>query len=408
MPDHDVVVIGGGPGGSALASLVAQAGHRVALFEKQSFPRFQVGESLVPAVNLTLERLGLLPAMEARGFTRKYGVQFFGQHGPTKPFYFREVADERLHQTWQVLRSEFDALLFENAAAHGAESRTGTEACALIETGDTVTGVRITEAGGAQRDVSARVVVDATGQRGLLARQYGGRRLIEGLKNASVYAHYHGVRRDQGIDAGSTLIYRVDARSWIWFIPLRDAVSIGLVTSATGIASFGSSKEAVLQAAIDRCPDLRQRMTTAERATEVRSVRDFSYRASRAGGPGWLLVGDAVGFIDPIYSTGLCLTMLSAELGAAAIDAALTGRGELDFAGYSGKYQAAFDHFLVLVQAYYEADFHFGTLTKNPVHRLGLIDLLTGVVGTPNGDEVTKAIRAFFARRRGATPDGQN
>jgi len=399
-PDLDVVVIGGGPGGSALATLVAQAGHRVALFERHDFPRFQVGESLVPSVNLVLERLGLIPAMGARGFTEKHGVQFFGPRGPTRPFYFRDVADARLHHTWQVLRSEFDALLLDNATAHGVDTRMGTQVSALLEADGRAAGVRITEPDGGRRDVSARIVVDASGRNGLVARHYGGHQPIEGLNNVSVYAHYRDVRRDAGIDAGSTLIYRLDAQSWIWFIPLRETVSIGLVTSVARLQSFGPSKEAALAAAILRCPDLCDRLTSAELATEVRSAGDRSYRASKDGGAGWLLVGDALGFIDPIYSTGLCLTMLSVDLAAAAIDAALNGRRELDFAGYSANYQAAFDQFLTLVRAYYDADFHFSVLARNPTHRQGLIDLLTGIAGTPQADEVTRTIQSFLAGRR--------
>ena len=256
--------------------------------------------------------------------------------------------------------------------------------------------VRI-EKDGAVTTVTSRVVVDATGQNGLLARQRGGRVKISGLENAAIFAHFEGVVRDTGIDAGSTLIYRLDGQAWIWFIPLPEAVSIGLVAPANRVSEFGKSKVEMLENAIARCPDLAKRMTNATRRTEVRAAADVTYRAVHDGGPGWLLVGDALGFIDPIYSTGLLLALYSAELGAAAIEARLGNGSGHDFSGYSSDYQVAFDQFLTLVHAYYRDDFQFGRLARNPEYRQGLIDLLTGIVGTPAALEVTRAIRAVFA-----------
>jgi flavin-dependent dehydrogenase len=401
MADFDVVVMGGGPGGSAIATLAAAAGHTVALYEKQAYPRFQVGESLVPACNLMLQKLGVLDQMDARRFPRKHGVQFFSPTGATRPFYFSEVSDPRMHSTWQVLRSDFDAMLLENAASVGVATNTRTEIVELCGTNGTVTGVKTRTADGAEQTVTARVVVDATGQNGLVTRRHGGRKIIDGLQNASVFAHFHDVELDQGIDAGSTLIYRIDAESWLWFIPLPDVVSIGLVTPAKSISRFGKSPASILETAIDGSEPLRSRLEKADRTTSVRAVRDCSYRSEKDGGQGWLLIGDAVGFIDPIYSTGLFLTLFSAELGAAAITRQLEdGHGTPDFAGYSAEYQSAFEQFLTLVRAFYQQDFHFGALAKNPVHRQGLIDLLTGIVGTPEANQVTATIQAFFDSER--------
>ncbi len=397
MSAFDVIVIGGGPGGSAIATLVAQAGHKVALFEKQTFPRFQIGESLVPAVNTTLEMLGVLDEMDARGFPRKHGVQFFSPSGPTRPFYFSEVSNPKMHHTWQVLRSDFDEMLFENARRAGVEAHTEAEIVELQSTDATIAGVRVQLSDGSQEVIDSRVVVDATGQNGLVTRKHGGRQVISGLQNASAFAHYRNVERDTGLDAGSTLIYRLDSLSWLWFIPLPNSVSIGLVTPANKISSFGKTPTEILDNAIAQCEPLAARLTAAERTIKVRAVRDFSYRTERDGGAGWLLIGDAVGFIDPIYSTGLFLAMLSAELGAAAIDRELSnGNDTPQFSGYSEQYQAAFEQFLTLVQAFYTEGFHFGTLARDPEQRQGLVDLLTGVVGTPQAHKVTRTIRAFF------------
>ncbi|MEM7200910.1 MAG: tryptophan 7-halogenase [Planctomycetota bacterium] len=390
----DVVVIGGGPAGAAAAALIAQAGYEVDIYERETFPRFAVGESLIPAVNLTLERLGVLGEMDRRGFTRKHAVQFYTAKGPGRPFYFSEVEDPRMHHTWQVLRSDFDAMLLDHAALAGAHVHAQTQVLDAVEDADGISGVRVRHHDGTESAVPARAVVDASGQQSLLARRFG-RTHIEGLENTAVYAHFHDVRLDSGIDAGSTLIYRLNRRSWLWLIPVPGAVSIGLVAPAQGISSYGPTPEAILTAAIAASPDLQERMRNAQRATPVRAARDFSYRANCDGGAGWLLIGDSLGFIDPIYSTGLFLSMRSAEIGAAAvIDGLRDERPRGEFAGFSAEYQKAFDRFLVLVDAYYDEQFGFGDFARDPQHRQGLVDLLTGVVDTHAAGTVANALRA--------------
>lgn len=402
MREFDVIVIGGGPGGAGVATMIARAGHDVALFERQAFPRFQIGESLVPAVNLTLEKLGVLDRMDGRRFPRKHAVQFFSPSGPTRPFYFSEVEDPRMHSTWQVLRSDFDAMLIENAKDAGVQVFTETEVVDVHTKGEeTVTGVEIRNVDGRTESVRSKVLIDASGQQSVLAKWFPGRKIIAGLENLAVYAHYKNVTLDTGIDAGSTLIYRVGGSAWLWFIPLPDTVSIGLVAPSRGISKFGSSPEDILANAIAASKPLQERMTEAERTTDVKGARDYSYRMTKDGGPGWALVGDALGFIDPIYSSGLLLTAQSAELGANAIDRALQSSNGTppNLAGYSKEYQTAFDQFLVLVHAFYTEDFHFGELAKDPDHRQGLVDLLTGIVGTSHAENVTKAIRASLGTK---------
>jgi len=392
----EVAIIGGGPAGAALGTLVARAGYRVRLFEKEPFPRFHIGESLVPAINLCLERLGVLGELDRLRSPRKHGVQFFTPKAVGRPFYFEEVADPRMHSTWQVLRSEFDAMLLDNAVRAGVQADTGTEVLDVWTVQDVVAGVQVKHTGGHEEVVEARIVVDASGQNGVIARQFGGRTHIPGLRNTSVFAHYRDAVLDGGRDAGSTLIFRLDSQAWIWLIPLPDLVSIGLVAPAREISSYGASPAAILDAAIAACPALAERLAPASRTTEVRAMRDFSYHAERDGGPGWLLVGDALGFIDPIYSTGLLLALQSAELGADAVVAALGGRRDFDFRGFSAAYQAAFTRFLWLVRAFYSEDFHFGKFSMNETHRQGLVDLLTGTVDTQQAIGVTQAIREFF------------
>lgn len=406
-PDRsfDVVIIGGGPAGATAAAMLAKAGHGVGLFERHAFPRFRVGESLVPAVNLILEKLGVLERMDEIGFPQKHGVQFFSSNGPSRPFYFSEVRDERMHNTWQVLRSEFDRMLLDNAVAAGAHVETDTPVIEVCCEGATVTGVRVQRLDESEGIVQARVVLDASGQQGVVAREYSEQELIPGLENTAVYAHYRGVRMDTGIDAGSTLIYRLDAESWIWFIPLMGAVSIGLVTSARGILRFGHSRDEILQAAIDQCPALLERMGDATLLGEVRVARDFSYRAKRDGGAGWALIGDALGFIDPVYSTGLLLSLRSAEIASLEITCALAReKKHPDLSGFSTEWQVAFDRFLPLVRAFYTEDFRFGELSKHEGHRQGLIDLLTGIVDTEEAIGVVNKIQQMFDDEAASKP----
>ncbi len=389
---HDVVVVGGGPGGAAVATLCAKAGLDVVLYERQAFPRFQIGESLVPAVNLTLERLGVLGQMDARGFPTKHGVQFFSAKGPTRPFYFSEVEDPRMHSTWQVLRSDFDAMLLSNAADAGVKVRTETEVVGACEARGVVTGVCIQSSTGAESTTGSKVVVDASGQQGLLVRKLGGRTILPGLENVSVYSHYSGARLDEGIDAGSTLIYRLDHNSWLWFIPLPETVSVGLVTPAVRLASFGGSRDEILDNAIAASEPLSARLAAASRTIDVRAARDYSYRTTRDGGQGWILVGDALGFIDPIYSTGLYLTMFSAELAAEAITTALSNGKDPSHAGFARRYQSAFDRFHIMVRAFYNEQVRFSELAKDPDHRQGLVDMLTGITTTKQAANVTNAL----------------
>ena len=401
----DVVIIGGGPAGSTAAAMLAKSGHQVALFDRHSFPRFHVGESLVPAVNLTLEKLGVRERMDEIGFPRKHGVQFISPSGPGRPFYFSEGRDARMHSTWQVLRSEFDRLLLDNAIAAGAHVETDTPVIEVCAEGSTITGVRVQRLDESQDTVHARIVVDASGQNGVIAREFSQQELIPGLENTAVYAHFRGVRTDSGIDAGSTLIYRLDAESWIWFIPLLEVVSIGLVTSARGILRFGQNRDEILQAAIDQCPDLLERMRGADLLGEVRVARDFSYRASCDGGVGWALIGDALGFIDPIYSTGLLLSVRSAEIVALEITCALAGdKKHPDMAGHSAEWQRAFDRFLPLVRAFYTEDFRFGELSKHEAYRQGLVDLLTGIVDTEEAIGVVTKIQQMFDDEAASKP----
>src|SRR6266851_1951962 len=217
----EVVVIGGGPAGSTVSTLIAQQGHRVELFERERFPRFHIGESLIPETYWVLERLGMLPKMRQSPFVKKYSVQFVNASGKlSAPFYFRDNKPHECSQTWQVVRSEFDRMMLENAREHGV----------LFEN-DRAAGVTIREADGSLRDVRAAVVVDASGQAGLIQNRLRLRVWDPVLNKGAIWTYWEGAYRDTGRDEGATMVIQTANRNgWFWYIPLHNnIVSVGVV-----------------------------------------------------------------------------------------------------------------------------------------------------------------------------------
>lgn len=389
MTEYDVIVIGGGPGGCAAATLIAQRGHRVLLLERSAEPKFKIGESLMPATWWTLKRMGMLPKLQASHFPRKYSVQFYSPSGKaSSPFYFQETNPHESSVTWQVLRSEFDALLLDNAREHGVEVRRGAAVKDVLfegDPGDRAVGVQV-ESGST---LACRVVVDATGRSAFLGRKLGLMRPDPELRKASLFTHFEGALRDPGIDEGATLvIHTQDANAWFWYIPLpEDRVSVGVVGSIEHLVSSRSGDpQAVFDEEVARCPALQPRIARARQVFPVQVLRDFSYRSSRIAGDGWVLVGDAFGFLDPIYSSGVFLALKSGELAADSVHAALAA-GDLSAArlgAHGPRFLAGMEAMRKLVYAFYEQDFSFARfLARFPGCRIDLIHLLVGNVFRP-------------------------
>jgi geranylgeranyl reductase family protein len=415
---YDVIVVGGGPAGSTAAALVAQEGHSVLLLDRERFPRFRIGESLMPATYWTLKRLGVLEQMKASPFVRKHSVQFFSKNGrPGAPFYFSEIDDHESSATWQVDRRGFDKMLLDNARNTGVEVHERANVRDVLFDGARATGVRVEVADGARAELESRVVVDATGQTGLLSRKLKLKNQDENLRHASIYTRYSGARRDEGIDEGATLIMHTDnARAWFWYIPLQDdQVSVGVVAPIDYLLKDRrGGPQAIFDEELQRCPAMLERLESATQSMDATPVRDFSYISKRIAGDGWVLAGDAFGFLDPIYSTGVFFALKSGENAADAIveamkkqdfSAAILGR-------HGDAYVAGMEALRKLVYAYYDEQFNFAHfLERHPARREDLVNLLVGNVFRRPVDamfeEMSEMCRLPEARRlEGSEPAG--
>ncbi|HSI36890.1 MAG: NAD(P)/FAD-dependent oxidoreductase [Phycisphaerae bacterium] len=401
----DVIVIGGGPSGSAAATLLAQKGYRVELFERDKFPRFHIGESLIPHTYHVIKRLGLLDTMKQSHFTKKYSVQFVSQHGRlSEPFYFTEHEDHESSQTWQVRRSEFDQLLLDNARKHGVTVREETRVLEVLFEGTQAVGIKVRGPDGAEREVRAKVVVDASGQSSLLIHKFNLREWDPLLKKAAVWTYWKGAYRDTGKDAGATIVLQTKGKlGWFWYIPLHDdIVSVGVVSSSEYLFSKARPSrdlEDIYFEEVARCPGLEPRLKNATRCDIFRAQKEYSYRATKTGGDGWVLVGDAFGFLDPLYSSGVLLALQSAAMAADAIGDALAAGdvSESRLRRWEANYVAGMDRMRRLVVEFYEG-LNFGKLIRRHPDKKGLVtDVLIGNIFKPDVDELWPLIDALRA-----------
>ncbi|HEX2751494.1 MAG TPA: NAD(P)/FAD-dependent oxidoreductase, partial [Verrucomicrobiales bacterium] len=240
--DYDAILIGGGPSGSSAASVLAEHGHRVVILEREKFPRYHIGESLIPFTFGPLERIGMIPKMRKSAFQKKYSVTFVQPDGKrSQPFYFFSRYDrETVAQTWQVLRSEFDQLLLDNAREKGAEVREETTVNRLLMDGDTVIGVEATGKDGKPYTLRAPMTLDCTGKEAFTSNKLGWRMNDPYLNKIAVWTYYKGAQRGEGIDEGDTTVAYVPDKGWFWFIPQHnDMVSVGIVAEGKYLTRDG-------------------------------------------------------------------------------------------------------------------------------------------------------------------------
>lgn len=386
-PVVDVAIIGGGPAGATAAAVLARRGHRVALFERQTFPRFHIGESLLPASNRVFEQLGLAARVRAEAFVEKRGASFVTEDGVLSAYIdFTECSKVAAPVTYQVPRDRFDHLLLEEAREAGASVHTG---CRVIEVewgGDGVVlslgQTAATDAGVEPTRVVARALIDASGQSGFLAKRLALRQVDSELRNVAVYAHFRGMPRLEGPRAGDIRIVSRFDLGWIWIIPLPGGLtSLGAVMSRQRHAERGERRpEDLLAAILAETPALADELAAAERVGPARFEADFSYAPTAYAGDRWLLAGDAGSFLDPVFSTGVLLALESGMEAAEAIDRGLR-RGDLSarrFAGYDRRQRRRYQHFRRFVRAFYDPCFR--DIFFQPTNRFGLLDAVVSAL----------------------------
>ena len=358
-----IIVIGGGPAGSCVSTLLARRGYSVALLERDRFPRDHVGESLLPASIPILQDLGVLDAVEKAGFVRKRGATMvWGSDPEPWSWYFSETNVSNPH-SYQVWRPEFDQILLDNARRNGVRVLEGRQATGItLDSTGRAVGVRHRPADGSGGDTEtiAAWVVDASGQGGVVSRQLGLREWDDFFRNLAVYGYFAGGRRLEPPDEGNIFI-ESQADGWLWNIPLRDGwSSVGAVVDSTigqaGIRAIGARE--FLEAQIKASGRTSRMLATARLVGKPQVLRDWSYRCDPLSGPGYVLVGDAACFIDPLFSSGVHLALTSASLAAALVVSALKDSAMAGPAGlvYQQLYYKEYSHFREMARLFYSSN----------------------------------------------------
>ena len=357
---YDVIVVGGGPAGSTNATMLARQGARVLLLERERFPRDHVGESLLPASVPVLEELGVLPAVQQAGFLPKWGATMvWGKDRTPWSWYFKETNQQYPH-SYQVWRPQFDLLLLENSRAAGVEVRERRRVSDVLFDGERAVGVRYEAEDGTRRTEAAGFVVDASGQGGVLAHQLGMRQWDPFFRNLAVYAYFDGFRHLPDPDQTNIFIESY-ANGWLWTIPLHTGwASVGAVVDSS------RSQERVQRAGpleflmeqISQAPRTAEMLRDAKLTAGPSVVKDWSYVCQRLVGDGYVLVGDAACFVDPLFSSGVHLAMMSGVLAAAYVTSAMKDEDMRQAAAqvYQEMYLEEYNQFREMARLFYSSN----------------------------------------------------
>jgi flavin-dependent dehydrogenase len=367
---YDAIIIGAGPAGSSAAAILAEYGHRVLVLEREKFPRYHIGESLIPFTYQPLERLGMIERLKESAFEKKYSVQFVSQSGKaSQPFYFFNRYDrETVAQTWQVLRSEFDQMLMNNAREKGAEVIEEISVKELIWEKQCVVGVRAMTADGKETELFAPLTFDATGKEAFSATRNGWRERDPYLNKIAVWTYYTGAVRQKGIDAGATGVAFVPEKGWFWWIPLHDnRLSLGVVAEGKYLSRDSvRDPKLMLEREIKNNKWIEDNLATAEQYGDYYITNEFTHHSRYCSTEGLVLLGDAYCFLDPVFSSGL---MLALKSGVMAADAAHEGfkKGDLSagcFQEYGLQLREGIENMRKLCYAFYNENFSFRDLVK--------------------------------------------
>jgi FAD-dependent halogenase len=395
----EVVVIGGGPGGSTLATLVAMQGHRVVVLEKEKFPRWQIGESLLPSTIHGVCRLtGVADRLAQAGFTvKRGGTQRWGANPEPWTFSF-SVSPKMTGQTsyaYQVERSKFDKILLDHARAKGADVREECTVTGIVSDADRVRGVSYTDVEGKAGQILAQYVVDASGNKSRTYKEVGGnRKYSEFFRSLALFGYFEGGKRLPPPNSGNILSAAFDS-GWFWYIPLsKTLTSVGAVVRREMASKIQGDPEEALRALIAECPIISDYLNDAKRVTEgeygqLRVRKDYSYSNTKFWRPGMVLIGDAACFIDPIFSSGVHLATYSALLAARSINSVLAQRvdEQAAFREFEQRYRREFGVYYEFLVAFYdmhvsESSYFWSAkkVTKNTSSELeSFVDLVGGV-----------------------------
>jgi flavin-dependent dehydrogenase len=343
----------------------------------------------------------MLDKMKASPFVKKFSVQFVSATGKeSAPFYFHDNKRHECSQTWQVIRSEFDTMMLNNAREQGVAVHQPARVLEVLFDGDRAVGVRVQNEDGTTTDISAKVVVDASGQSAMLMNRFKLRLWDPVLNKGAIWTYWEGAYRDTGRDEGATIVIQTTNRQgWWWYIPQHDnTISVGIVAPFDLLFKGRGSHEQVYNEEVEACPAVKRRVVNALRATGYFATKDYSYRAREVAGNGWVLIGDAFGFLDPLYSSGVLLALKSGELAADTIAEGIA-RGDTS-AAQLGKWGPMFnkgiDRMRRLVCEYYDG-FSFGKFIKTYPHLRGKVtDLLIGDLFDDRVDEVWEPLESLY------------
>jgi flavin-dependent dehydrogenase len=384
---YDALIIGGGPGGSSSSAILAEHGHRVLVLEREKFPRYHIGESLLPFTFEPLQRLGLIDRMRQSAFVKKYSVQFVSPSGrASQPFYFFDRYDRgTVAQTWQVLRSEFDQMLLDNARAKGAEVKEETTVKELIKEGGRVVGVRAETKGGPVVEYRAPITLDASGKEAFCAVRNGWRLKDPFLNKVAVWTYYKGAQRDEGIDAGATTVAYVPEKGWFWYIPQHnDMISVGVVAEGKYLTRGGiKAPEAIFQREIEQNQWIKEHLARGRQQGQYFLTSEYSCHSRYCGCDGLLLVGDAFAFLDPVFSSGVMLALKSGTMAGDEVHQALVEQcfSSERFTRYGQFMREGVENMRRLVYAFYNPKFSFRALTNKYPDAVGTVtDCLSGDV----------------------------
>lgn len=384
---YDIIVVGAGPAGSSVANITSKNNKRVLVLEKEQFPRYHIGESLIPFAYLPLQQLGVVEQLQNSCFVKKYSVQFIQQDGTElKPFYFYNRYDKNtIAQTWQVNRAEFDSILINQAVSNGAEIKYRARVDNVIYQDDKAIGVVYTDlATNTQHQINAKVIVDASGKSALVGNANKWRVKDDVLSNKmAIWTYYKGCQRDEGIDGGATVVAFIKDKGWFWYIPLaNDIVSIGVVAESKYLMRNGISNiKNAFEREVQNNKWVASKLLNANCIKEHQATTDYSKYSTHGSLQNVVLVGDAFAFLDPVFSSGVLLALKSGVKAGKLINKALdeNSLNNNTFDEYTNLMNKNLSNMRTLVHAFYNPAISFKeVIQEHPWVADKITDCLSG------------------------------